>query len=159
MKSILSLLFLSWCVTCAAQKPVSQRARLKQPTLIYKTKGNYDNRVPILLSDDKTEIVAYLAPTDLYYAGKLALPTKLKRGYRLDNRGIGPNVAFLKLTYSQYQKLAKAPSLPELYALIVDKDPLLELYDCGDRANFKHIERELNQAIERRRFATYRRLK
>jgi len=152
MKNLIFVV-ICFCVACASQKQVA--VNMKQPTLVYKTKGNYDNLVPILLSDDKTEIVMYPAPTDIYYQGKLALPTKLKQGYLLDNRGIGKNVAFIKLTYQVYAKLDKAPSLTELYAMIVDKEPLLEIYNCGNREDFSNLVKQLNQIIEQGKLTEY----
>lgn len=140
-------LLICFCVGCTAQKQVTSSVNMKQPTLVYKTKQNYDNLVPILLSDDKTEIVAYPATTDIYYEGKLALPTKLAQGYLLDNRGISKNTAFLKLTYQEYAKLEKVPTLAEFYSMIVDKNPLLELYHCGNRENYQDIAKELNKLI------------
>lgn len=150
----LFFVIICFCVACASQKQVSS-ANMKQPTLVYKTKQNYNNLVPILLSDDNTEIVMYPAPTDIYYQGKLALPTQLKQGYLLDNRGISKNVAFIKLTYQEYAKLEKAPKLTELYAMIVDKDPLHELYDCGKRENFSNLIKQLNQIIEQGKLTEY----
>ena len=160
---LLKLLFLCFCVACGTQKQVSndkdKNVNMKQPTLVYKTKQNYDNLVPVLLSDDKTEIVMYPAPTDIYYQGQLALPTKLEQGYLLDNRGIGNNVAFLKLTYQEYAKLEKVPLLTELYKMIVDKDPLLELYECGGRQDFTNIISQLNKAIKNGKLSDYTKVK
>jgi S-methylmethionine-dependent homocysteine/selenocysteine methylase len=95
------------------------------------------------------------APTDIYYQGKLALPNKLKQGYLLDNRGIGKNVAFIKLTYQEYAKLVKAPTLTELYAMIVDKEPLLKLYNCGNREDFSNLVKQLNQIMEQGKLTEY----
>lgn len=153
MKNIIFII-ICFCVACTSQKQISS-ANMTQSTLVYKTKTNYNNLVPILLSDDKTEIVMYPAPTDVYYQGKLALPTQLKQGYLLDNRGIGKNVAFIKLTYKEYSKLKKAPSLKELYTMIVDKEPLLEIYNCGNRENFSNLIEQLNQIIEEGKLTEY----
>ena len=116
--------------------------------LVYKTKGDYDNLVPVVLSDDKKTIISYPHPNDLRTNGVLAVPTLLKNNYRLDNRGIGKNVAFLKLTYEEYSKLDSAPALNKMYELIIDQDPLSELYDCGNKLKYKDIVTELNVAIE-----------
>lgn len=117
------------------------------PTLVYKTKANYNNLVPVLLSDDKTEIISYPHPSDLKVGNVLALPTLLKNGYLLDNRGIGINVAFLKLTYEEYSKLENVPSLKELYELIIDKEPLVELCNCGNSKAFTDKKEQLNKVI------------
>lgn len=111
-----------------------------QPTYVYKTKTDYSKNVPVLLSDDKTRIISYPAPTDVYYNGKLAYPTELPKGYLLDNRGIGVNVAFLKMTYEEYSQLKAAPSLKVLFDQIIDNDPLVELCNCGNRNQFNDIE-------------------
>lgn len=160
---LLTLSLLCFCMACRTQKQISndknKNVNIQQPTVVYKTKQNYDNLVPVLLSDDKTEIVMYPAPTDIYYQGQLALPTKLEEGYLLDNRGIGKNVAFLKLTYQEYAKLEKVPLLTELYKMIVDKDPLLELYECGSRQEFNNIVLQLNKTIKKRELSNYIKVK
>ena len=122
--------------------------------LVYKTKGDYYNLVPILLSDDKTEIVSYPHPNDLKVGSRYALPAFLNNEYLLDNRGIGKNVAFLKLTYQEYSELQNPPSLTELYNYIIDKDPLKELCDCGNKAAFTDIEKQLNDLIDKKKLRT-----
>lgn len=125
------------------------------PTLVYKTKANYDSLVPVLLSEDGSEIVAYPHPSDIRMpAGEKPglksghpYPIPLENGYLLDQRGIGPNVAFLDITYADYGALKETPTLKELMALILDKDPLTELCDCGNRHAFKDTERQLNKLI------------
>jgi hypothetical protein len=117
--------------------------------LIYKTKKDYSNFVPVFLSDDKSEIISYPMPSDLYVDGKLALPSKLKKDYLLDNKGIGRNVAFLNLTYQEYAALKTVPSLKELYELIQDKDPLIELCDCGNKTKLTDPEKQLNLLISK----------
>jgi hypothetical protein len=117
------------------------------PTVVYKTKGNYNNLVPVLLSDDKLEIISYPHPNDLKVGDALALPTPLSEDYLLDNRGIGPNVAFLKMSYEDYSKLENAPTLKELYELIIDKDPLTELCNCENMKMFNDKTSQLNKLI------------
>lgn len=103
--------------------------------LIYKTRANYDDKVPVVLSDDGTQIVQYPAPSDVFFRGKLALPTTLAGGYLLDNRGITAKVAFLKWTYAEYSRLPEAPTLSEMEKQIIDRSPLVELWDCDSRSN------------------------
>ena len=117
-------------------------------TLVYKTKNDYFNNVPVILSEDKTMIVSYPAPSDVYYNGKLAYPKRLDDNYLLDNRGINQNVAFLKLTYDEYSKLSKAPSIKEMYEMIIDKDPISELCNCGNRQQFKNEVSEINELVK-----------
>jgi hypothetical protein len=154
-KSIVILLILTACKgqNKATFKPDFSNISAP-PTLVYKTRSNYNNLVPVLLSDDKTEIISYPHPTDLKVGDALALPTSLIDGYLLDNRGIGSNVAFLKMTYEEYSKLDSAPTLKELYDLIIDKDPLTELCNCGNRTVFKEEISELNKIIKAEKLKT-----
>jgi hypothetical protein len=117
-------------------------------TIVYKTKQNYDDFVPVELSEDKSEIISYPHPRDTKIENNFQLPSKLHNGYLLDNRGIGPNVGFLKLTYSDYYKLQEAPSIKELYNMIIDKDPLTEMYDCGNKNAFSNLVNYLNDLID-----------
>lgn len=117
------------------------------PALLYKTKKDYSGLVPVLLSADKTRIVSYPDPRDFSNTGKYPVPLRLEKGYLLDERGIGLSVAYLKLTYEEYAALPKAPSLQEIMQLIVDKDPLTELCNCGNRLAFRDPETQLNALI------------
>jgi len=117
------------------------------PTMVYKTKADYSKNVPVILSDDKTVIISYPAPTDLKPGGTLATPTLLSNGYLLDNRGINANVAFLKITYSEYSKLSESPDIQILKSLIIDSDPLLELCNCGNRYSFKNPQTDIDKLI------------
>jgi hypothetical protein len=117
-------------------------------TIIYKTNNDLKNFVPVTLSYDKSKIVSYPHPKDIYYKGELSYPIELKDGYLLDNRGININVAFLNVTYEEYCKLEKIPFLDELYNMILDKDPLTEIYNCGNRYTFKNEISNLNRLIE-----------
>lgn len=116
--------------------------------LVYKTKGDYANRVPVLLSEDKTEIIAYPHPADLRVGEAFLTPTTLDDGYLLDNKGIGTNVAFLSYTYEEYSKLAEVPTLKELYDKIIDKEPLAELCNCGSKKALTEPEKQLNSLIK-----------
>lgn len=133
----------------ARGKPASATGKAKlaatAPTLLYKTKADYHDLVPVTLSDDHRSIVAYPAPSDV--AGHRPQPTALAQGYWLDNRGIGPNVAFLKLTYADYAQLSSAPSLADLEAMIIDRDPLVALCDCGPRSTYANPAADLNALI------------
>jgi hypothetical protein len=117
--------------------------------LVYKTRADYFDRVPVLMNSDKSNIVAYPDPTDLMYGNSLALPTRLRNGYLLDNRGIGIYVAFLTYTYANYRALPKAPALDQLMDSLLDRNPLTELWDCGSRSLFKKEVVELNALIDK----------
>ncbi len=120
------------------------------PTLIYKTKADYTNLVPVILSEDKSEISSFPHPQDIYINGELALPTQLAEGYLLDNRGITANVAFLNMTYETYSKLDSVPSVDSLYSIILDKNPLTDLYNCGNRSSYESIVSDMNSMISKK---------
>ena len=124
------------------------------PVVVYKTTKNYNNNVPVLLTDDKSAVASYPHPKDVMTGGGYALPAVLHDGYLLDNRGIGKNVAFLKWTYEEYAKLQSVPSLQELYGSIIDKDPLVELCDCGNKQAFRDVTEQLNRLIDSKMLRT-----
>ena len=156
-KLLIILIIISVVWSCKTQKKVDNMDYQKEiitidysagpTTFIYKTKGDYKNLVPVILSDDKTKITSFPHPKDVYYKGKLAYPIQLKDGYLLDNRGVSTNVAFLSITYDKYNKLEKAPSVDSLFNMILDNDPMVELYDCGNRYQYKDEIAELNNII------------
>jgi hypothetical protein len=115
--------------------------------IIYKTRADYSQHVPVILNADRTAITSYPDIKDVYYQGKFAFPTRLSGGFLLDNRGIGPNVAFLDYTYEEYSKLGQTPSIDQLFSHILEKDPLTEMYKCGRRIDYHDIENELNRLI------------
>lgn len=117
-------------------------------TVVYKTIKDFSDLVPVIMNSEKTKIVSYPAPSDVYYEGKLAKPTPLKNGYLLDNRGINENVAFLNYTYEEYSRLLEAPSQEEMLSRIAEKNPLKELINCGLRTQYKDEVKELNALID-----------
>jgi hypothetical protein len=155
MRILISILLLA-AIACKTNKTTTQTkdngetttapSNPGPPALVYKTKANYNNLVPVVLSDDKKTVTSYPDPTDI--KGNYSLPTILNNGYLLDNRGVEKNVAFLKLTYEEYSKLKSAPSPKELYNLIIDKDPLTELCDCGNKNEYTDITKQLNKLID-----------
>ena len=164
MKIMFALLLL-FCFSCKTNNTATQTATEVKtefapvftsgpPVLVYKTKGHYDNLVPDVLSEDKSEIVSYPHPSDISVAGEFTLPVDLNNGYLLDMRGIGKNTAFLKLSYEDYSKLDSVPSLKELYALIIDKDPFTELCNCGIKTAFTDQTKQLNELIDGNKLRT-----
>jgi len=117
------------------------------PIVVYKTTKDYSKNVAVTLSEDKKTIVAYPAPTDV---SERSYPTALHKGYWLDNRGISPHTAFLSITYEEYAKLKKAPSLEELYKMIIDKNPIKKMYVCGQGTAHDGLVLELNALIKKR---------
>ncbi|HET8572937.1 MAG TPA: hypothetical protein VFL76_03615 [Edaphocola sp.] len=128
------------------QTPLPSGSQITGPAVIvYKTRNNYNDLVPVELSADKTRILSYPDPKDVRSRPG---PTVLDNGYLLDHRGIGKNVAFLKITYEAYAKLTETPPLDSLQAWILDKNPLLEIYDCGRRYHDTNLKAELNTLIQ-----------
>ena len=120
------------------------------PTYIYKTRNDYSQNVPVGFDDKR--ITSFPAPTDLYTNGKLATPTSLRDGDWLDNRGISPNTAFLSYTYEEYANMQQVPN--DLYQKILDKDPILEMWDCGSRHTYNDAAKELNKIIQENQLDT-----
>lgn len=116
--------------------------------VVYKTKKDYSNQVAVTMNAQRTEIISYPSPKDVYYKGKLAKPTPLKNGYWLDNRGVNENTVFLNYTYEEYSALKEAPALKEMMLCIVDKNPFTEIVNCGVRSQYKNEEEELNKLID-----------
>lgn len=143
-------------ITMSAVKPAS---RPGPQAIIYKTSGDYNNNVPVILNDEKTKIVSFPDPADLRRGGELTLPDELANGFLLDNRGINEHVAFLSLNYEEYVALDKIPNAEEMMGLVIDVDPLIVMYDCGLRSDFKDISAELNQAINSESLGQYVQLK
>lgn len=119
------------------------------PAVIYKTRGDYSDLVPVILSADRSRIVSYPDPQDLVSEGKLMKPVLLAKGYWLDNRGINEQVAFLNMSYAEYSKLKHPPHVVELMLRIRDRQPLTEMFRCGLRSDYTDLIYELNVLIER----------
>lgn len=166
-KLIVILIVLSLFWSCKTQQKVeetSQKVETKPQkerplkidfspgpaALVYITKADYTKLVPVILSEDKSEISSFPHPKDIYINGELALPTQLVDGYLLDNRGITANVAFLNMTYETYSKLDSAPSADSLYSIILEKRPLIDLYNCGNRNSYENIVSDMNSIITKK---------
>jgi hypothetical protein len=171
-KFILILTYVSFlfCVCCKTPEKTSYHADNNQtmisdkisnvsiatpPVLIYKTKSDYYNNVPVTLSDDGKSIASYPDIKDVYFKGELAYPTVLAGGYLLDNRGISIKTAFLDFTYFQYSNLKETPKVEELINHIIDPDPLTELYSCHDKRDTVY----LNQMIFKGQLINCKKLK
>jgi len=129
------------------------------PCIIYKTRNDYFTLVPVIMTDDKSAIASYPDIRDIYYNHGFSYPTVLTGGYLLDNRGIGPNVGFLSYTYESYSRLPKTPNSNELFKLIVDKEPLLEMYQCGSKNQYTDLVKTLNDIILKGELSQLNRLK
>lgn len=102
------------------------------PTIIYKTRADYSQLVPVGLSADRSRVTSYPAPADIRRSdGSFATPIQLAHGYLLDRRGIHAHSAFTSYTYAEYAALSAPPGLTTLLEKIVDADPFIEIWNCG----------------------------
>lgn len=149
MNKILIIFIAISLISCGSNNKLMSPDLIPGPkAIIYKTKADYFDKVPIFLSEDKKTITGFPHPKDLMKGEKYSLPTPLIKGFLLDNRGIGQNTAFLKYSYDEYSKLNKAPNLEKLYDMILDPDPLLEIYELGQRTDFKSVN-EINRYLRK----------
>ena len=161
MAAYMALGLLSLSVSCDGSKKMNntissnleaiQSAPVRTPgpeAIVYKTVKDYSDLVPVIMNKERTKIVSYPAPSDVYYKGKLATPTPLKDGYWLDNRGINENVVFTSFTYEEYGALTETPSMSVLLSKIIDRYPLKELIACGLRLKYSNEIKELNELID-----------
>ena len=121
--------------------------------IVYKTRADYDSLIPVDLYPDKIRISSSPDPTDLIFssAGALRTPSPLHQGYLLDNKGISLNTAFVNISYVEYAKLDQSPSPEELFRMVVDADPFVEMYECGRIRGFMSQEEaiaKLNAMID-----------
>lgn len=159
--SILSIVVLALSSCCSMKKQCSYEPDYAPgpPTIIYKTTADYSQNVPVILNDEKTKIVGYFGAKDLTYKGELAYPTVLEEGYLLDNIGLRKNVAYTSLKIETYTKSAKAYTTDELFSLIIDDDPIKEMYNCGNRSKLTDEVAELNEVIKNKGLKKCKKLK
>ncbi|MCB0769858.1 MAG: hypothetical protein KDC00_05580 [Flavobacteriales bacterium] len=135
-------------VVSTGEEGMPAMAETGPQVLVYSTREDHAQHVPVMLEEDGKTIASYPHPSDLKTANGLPVPTELGKGYLLDNRGIGRNVAFLDMSYAEYAALSTTPTLAELNDHIVDREPLLELYNCGPRTKYTDIAAELAKIVE-----------
>ena len=138
-KLFLTALVIMFCIPM--ENLFAQSFVATPPCIVYKTRHNYDKNVAVILSADKSKIISYPHPKDVSRNGTLCEPVRLVRGFRLDRRGIGPNVAFLSITYEDYSKLESVPSIQELESMIIDRNPIKKMYRC----NFPNAENRIDE--------------
>jgi hypothetical protein len=161
-KGRIAILLLSILVVLSTQSGCTAKKghiNMGLPAIIYKTRADYSLYVPITLDSSKKEIVSFPGAKDIYHKGEFAYPIPLKKGYWLDNRGVGPNSAFLFVTYEEYPKLGEIPPIGQLMELFKDKDPFLEMYNLGDRNRFKNPIADINKIITNGELNKFPRLK
>ncbi len=149
MKAIATALLLGLCMACTSQKPSVSAVERTRPLMVYRTVHDLHDRVPVGLDAERRHIISYPQPKDLQVDGKLLLPTKLQQGWWLDNKGIGLNTGFLRLTYTEYAALPEAPPLAEMEAMLLERDPLEALCDCGTQGSMADPVMEINALLKK----------
>lgn len=129
------------------------------PCIVYKTKADYSKNLPVILSADKSRIASFPDVSDIRRQGEQVYPTMLEGGFLLDNRGISPDVVFLSLTYDEYGSREKTPLAADLMPLILDRDPITEMYRCGNRSDYGDMVTELNKLIQSGQLSKCQRIK
>lgn len=153
---VLGMIFL---FSCAPLVDLSQVEFDGPPTVIYKVSDGFVNLVPVVLNKEKTKVVAYPAPKDMYNPkGELRFPTPLGKGYYLDQIGVGLNTAYISLTIEEYAQMETPPTLDSLYQLIIDKDPFKRMYNLGNRKQYLD-EDVVKEIVSSGKFKSYERLK
>jgi len=154
MKKVLFLLLSCMLFSCQSNRVSKKEAKALEPSfkpgphvIIYATRGDYANLVPVVMNTEKTEIIQYPAISDMSDYSNLT-PVELKKGFWLDRKGVGVNTVFLSYTYEAYANLIEVPSLKTMLTKIVDKDPFKRMYDCGNPFSYKNKEAELNAMIK-----------
>ena len=132
----LGLLLIS--LSCGIQRPGPSLAT--GPVVVYKTWKDYRDHVTVQLSEDGGSLLAFPGPDDVL----AQRPIELEDGYLL-KRMVGN--AYLSLTIEDYASSAKNYSAEELYDLVIDKKPYMEIYECsecsgGDTASINHLIRQ-----------------
>lgn len=108
----------------APERIAGNTAAMVARATVYRTSVPVDSFVAISLNDARTAVQSFPAPSDVSAA---SVPLQLPDGWLLDRRGIGPNTAFIRMTYTQYAALPTAPSTAELMRLIIPDARVTEL--------------------------------
>ena len=150
-----SFLLLAGCRTPSASVTGTegQLSWMPAPVVIYKTSGDYSKLVPVSLNADKTTLEHYPHPEDLKQSSNFRFPTPLENGYLLDNKGVGPNTAFLSITYEEYCSGTPEPST--LMGFVAYPEPFVELWKCRIPADQTDKISFLNNLIGKNELAKY----
>ena len=109
-----------------AARPVIGSAAMRPLAVVYRTDRDYSRLVPVTMDAGRKRIAAFPDPSDVRKQG--SEPIRLNDGYLLDRRGIGPNTAFLSITYDEYSRMSAAPSPDSLLSRIVSTRPFTAMY-------------------------------
>jgi hypothetical protein len=147
MKNILPIILVTLITACGSTQNQQNMNNVPAPVIIYKTKQDYSNLVPVTLNPLGTQIISFPGPNDLTFEGKPALPVNLHDEFLLDRRGINQYSAFTSYTYEEYAQLNAPPTTEALLNSIVDYDPFTVIYRCEDIPNDENLVVELNRRI------------
>lgn len=84
-------------------------------TLLYRTSGNYNDRVPVQLGADG-QLISFPAPTDIPAD---AQPIQLAYGWLLSRVGVSANSVFTRWTFEEYRALSQTPSPEEILKAVI----------------------------------------
>ncbi len=98
----------------------------KKGAVIYKTKADYSQKVPVSLNRSGTNIAGFPSPYDL---GEIR-PLKLDKGYFYYANGINSKTAFLDINYDDYKQLKEKLNLDYLETLLIKEQVFTEMYFC-----------------------------
>ena len=140
--------FCALLLLCSSSFTFAQvnKARALPHVLVYKASPDFNDKVPVVLSADKKKVVSYPAPSDVKALGAGFPPVRLHKGYLLSRYGVSINTVFMPLPYTKYASLTTTPSPEGLYRMIDNKNPLIELCDCGVMRD--SVEMKLNKLID-----------
>ncbi len=93
---------------------------------IYRTTVPCADLVPVTLNGERTALVSFPAVTDV---GTWSTPLHLADGWLLDRRGITPNSAFTRYTYTEYAALKQTPTPAELMAAIMPEARVADIVE------------------------------
>lgn len=110
---------------------------------IYKTNGDYYDKVPVTLNASRTALLSFPAPTDLSGSE----PVKLDDGFLLDRRGITPSTAFTRWTYAEYSALPSAPSPKEIMENLIPDARVTSLYEMPFTVGTSDVVKRCNALI------------
>jgi hypothetical protein len=149
MKTILLITITILISACISTQKQHEMNNIPAPVIIYKTKQDYSNLVPVTLNPQGTKIISYPGPNDLTFEGEPALPVELHDGFLLDRRGINQYSVFTSYTYEEYARLSAPPTTEALFKSIVDPDPFTAIYRCEYIHNDENLVKELNRRIRK----------
>lgn len=159
-KSVLFLmLIVFWAASCESTKDMSHIDFEGIPTVIYQMKKDYSALVPIILNEEKTKVVSYPAPKDMFHPnGELRVQQKLSNDFYLDQIGLTINSAFISYTIEDYSRMMIPPSTDSLFKLVIADDPFKKMYNLGNRKQYLE-EAKVDEIVSSGDYKHYKRLK